>query len=83
MENCYGRQIFKARMGMNVIGLDSDQVYICLKAQPKACESHLAAWSKSDEVNGITPLQPSMGEIKPQIVIFLWVSFLHIERESV
>lgn len=79
---CCGRQIFKARMGMNVIGLDSDQVYICLKAQPKACESGLTDRINQLKSMGLPYCQPSMGEIKTQIIICLWFSFLHIERES-
>ena len=74
--------MLKARMGMNVMGLDSDQVYICLKAQPKACESHLTDGINQLKSMGLPYCQPSMGEIKTQIVIFLWFSFLHIERES-
>lgn len=68
---------------MNVIGLDSDQVYICLKAQPKACESHFPDGINQPKPMALPYCQPSMGEIKPQIIIFLWFSFLHIERESV
>lgn len=69
-------------MDMNVIGLDSDQVYVCLKAQPKACESHLTEGINQLKSMGLPYCQPSMGEIKPQIIIFLWFSFSPIERES-
>lgn len=31
---------------------------------------------------GLPYCQPGVGEIKPQIIIFLWFSFSHIERES-
>lgn len=32
---------------------------------------------------GLPYCQPGLGEIKPQIIIFLWFSFPHAERESV
>lgn len=68
-------------MGMKVIGLGSDQVYICLKAQPRACESRLTDGINQLKSMGLPYCQPSMGEIKTQIIIFLWFSFSHIERQ--